>query len=85
MSLANLFAEAGFVVVESKAYRHVWPPRFLPGLLRSIGGRWLFDIGCNIYGALSYLNLTPCAVSQIRLVGKRSGICDRDVSTLTLF
>ena len=71
MSLANLFAEAGFTVVESKAYIHLWPPRFIPQLLRSLGGRWLFEVGCRIYGALTYLNLTPVLFSQIRVVAKR--------------
>ncbi len=72
MSLANLFAEAGFTVVESKAYIHHWPPRFISRLLRSLGGRWLFEAGCRIYGALTYLNLTPASCSQIRVVAKRS-------------
>jgi SAM-dependent methyltransferase len=72
MSLANLFSEAGFTVVESKAYIHCWPPRFIPRLLRSLGGRWLFEAGCRIYGALTYLNLSPASLSQIRVVAKRS-------------
>jgi SAM-dependent methyltransferase len=71
MSLANLFAEAGFTVVESKAYVHSWPPRFTPRLLRSLGGRWLFEVGCRMYGALTYLNLTPASYCQIRVVAKR--------------
>jgi SAM-dependent methyltransferase len=71
MSLANLFAEAGFTVVESKAYIHCWPPRFIPRLLRSLGGRWLFELGCRVYGALTYLNLSPVSFSQIRVVAKR--------------
>jgi SAM-dependent methyltransferase len=71
MSLANLFAEAGFTVVESKAYIHCWPPRFTPRLLRSLGGRWLFEVGCTIYGALTYLNLSPASYCQIRVVAKR--------------
>jgi SAM-dependent methyltransferase len=72
MTLANLFAEAGFTVVESKAYIHHWPPRFIPRLLRSVGGRWLFEAGCRIYGALTYLNLSPALFSQVRVVAKRS-------------
>jgi SAM-dependent methyltransferase len=71
MSLANLFAEAGFTVVECKAYIHHWPPRFIPRLLRSLGGRWLFEIGCRIYGVLTYLNLSPALFSQVRVVAKR--------------
>lgn len=71
MSAANLFAEAGFNVLESKAYLHVWPPRYLPRMLRKIGGRPLFELGCTVYGTLTYLSLTPSAVSQVRVVAKR--------------
>ena len=71
MSLANLFAEAGFAVVESKAYIHCWPPRSTPRLLKSFGGRWLFEAGCRIYGALTYLNLSPTCSCQIRVVAQR--------------
>lgn len=71
-TLANLFAEAGFTIVESKAYIHEWPPRFIPQLLRSIGGRWLFEVGCRIYGVLTYLSLSPAQSSQVRVVAKRT-------------
>jgi SAM-dependent methyltransferase len=71
MSAANLFMEAGFKVRESKAYVHIWPPRFIPRLLRSIGGRPLFEIGCRLYGFLTYWNLSPAVTSQIRIVAER--------------
>jgi SAM-dependent methyltransferase len=71
MSAANLFSEAGFDVVESKIYVHGWPPRFIPQLLRSIGGRFLFEVGCTMYGAMTYLNLTPAVSSQVRVVARR--------------
>lgn len=71
MSAANLFMEAGFRVRESKAYVHIWPPRFIPRLLKSIGGRPLFEIGCRLYGFLSYWNLSPAVTSQIRIVAER--------------
>jgi SAM-dependent methyltransferase len=71
MSAANLFAEAGFRVHESKAYLHVWPPSSIPRLMRSVGGRPLFEFGCRIYGMLTYLNLTPTPVSQIRIIATR--------------
>lgn len=71
MSAANLFAEAGFRVHESKAYMHVWPPSFIPRVLRSLGGRWLFELGCRIYGTLTYLNLSPTPVSQVRIIATR--------------
>lgn len=72
MSAANLFAEAGFTVVESKPYIHTWPPRFIPRMLRWLGDRPLFEMGCIAYGALTYLNLTPCAVTQVRVIAQRS-------------
>jgi hypothetical protein len=72
MTLANLFAEAGFKVVESSAYIHCWPPRFIPQLLRAVGGRWLFEAGCRVYGALTYLNLTPARYTQVRVIAKRA-------------
>jgi SAM-dependent methyltransferase len=71
MSAANLFAEAGFRVDESKAYLHVWPPSSVPGLLRTVGGRFLFELGCRIYGTLTYLGLSPTSVSQIRVIAWR--------------
>jgi SAM-dependent methyltransferase len=71
MSAANLFSQAGFDVVESKIYLHVWPPRFIPRLLRSIGGRLLFEVGCRLYGVMTYLNLTPAVCSQVRVVARR--------------
>lgn len=71
MSAANLFADAGFQVHESKAYVHIWPPKFIPRLLRSIGGRPLFELGCRLYGFLTYWNLSPAVTSQIRIVAQR--------------
>jgi SAM-dependent methyltransferase len=71
MSAANLFAEAGFSVLESKAYIHTWPPRFVPRLFRRIGGRSLFEAGCRVYGALTYLGLSLSVTSQIRVVAQR--------------
>lgn len=71
MSAANLFMDAGFHVHESNAYVHIWPPRFIPRLLRSIGGRPLFELGCRLYGFLTYWNLSPAATSQIRIVAQR--------------
>jgi SAM-dependent methyltransferase len=71
MALGNLFKEAGFTVIESKPYIHAWPPRFIPRLLRAVGGRTLFEAGCKIYGALTYLNLSPASFCQVRVVAKR--------------
>ncbi|MGA8234597.1 MAG: class I SAM-dependent methyltransferase [Candidatus Acidiferrales bacterium] len=71
MSAANLFSEAGFDVVESKIYLHMWPRRSVARLLRSIGGRFLFEAGCRLYGVMTYLNLTPVVASQVRVVARR--------------
>ena len=71
MSAANLFTDAGFQVQESKPYVHIWPPKFIPRLLRSIGGRPLFELGCRLYGFLTYWNLSPAVTSQIRIVAQR--------------
>lgn len=47
MNLGNLFDEAGFTVIESLPYRHMWLPRgYLYG--RHLG-RPLFDTLCRIY------------------------------------
>src|SRR5262249_15660473 len=71
MSAANLFAEAGFNVLKSNAYIHTWPPRFLPRMLRRLGGKPAFEIGCRLYGFLTYLGLTPAVACQVRLVAQR--------------
>ena len=63
MNLANLLEEAGYVVEESKAFIHKWPPGHR--LIRSIGGRYLFEVACRAYGVLS-----P-AWSQVRAVAHR--------------
>jgi SAM-dependent methyltransferase len=50
MCLGNLFSEAGFSVVESKAYIHKWPPKYR--FIAAMGGRPLFELACRIYGRL---------------------------------
>jgi len=50
MSIGNLFTEAGYSVVESKAYIHKWPPKYR--MIARFGGRRLFDIACRIYGRI---------------------------------
>ncbi len=50
MCLGNLFTEAGYVLIESKAYIHKWPPKYK--LVARIGGRGLFDMACRIYGRM---------------------------------
>jgi len=63
MCLGNLFVEAGYSLIESKAYIHKWPKRSV--LIRRIGGRRLFDLACRIYGRLSRSSF------QVRAVGKK--------------
>jgi len=50
MCAGNLFTEAGFHVLESKAYIHKWPP--LHRQIARWGGRWAFEHACRIYGRL---------------------------------
>jgi len=50
MCAGNLFTEAGFRVLESKAYVHKWPP--LHRQIARWGGRWAFELACRIYGRL---------------------------------
>lgn len=50
MSLANLFTEAGYYLIESKAYIHKWPPHYK--MIARLGGRKLFEIACRIYGRI---------------------------------
>lgn len=48
MCLGNLLTEAGYSLIESKAYIHKWPPGYR--LIARVGGRNLFEIACRIYG-----------------------------------
>ncbi len=48
MCIGNLFSEAGFSIIESKAYIHKWPPKYK--FIAGLGGRTLFDLACRIYG-----------------------------------
>ena len=64
LSIGNLFTEAGFSIVESKAYFHKWPP--FSRFLARIFGRWLFEVGCRIYGRIER------SWFQIRVVGVKS-------------
>jgi len=50
MSLGNLFNEAGFDVIESKAYRHRWPPFYTS--IAKIFGRSVFNLVCRMYARL---------------------------------
>jgi SAM-dependent methyltransferase len=50
MCIGNLFTEAGFSVIESKPYRHKWPPNYR--FIARVGGRRLFEIACRIYSRI---------------------------------
>jgi SAM-dependent methyltransferase len=51
MCIGNLFSEAGFSVIESKAYIHKWPPMYR--VIATVGRRPLFELACRIYGRLA--------------------------------
>ncbi|MDQ3076069.1 MAG: class I SAM-dependent methyltransferase [bacterium] len=63
ISLGNLITEAGFNLVESKAYIHKWPPK--SRIIASIGGRLLFEVACRIYGRIER------SWFQVRAVGTK--------------
>lgn len=71
MCLGNLFQEAGFSVLESKAYIHKWPPKYR--IFAALGGRPLFELACRIYGQLAR------AWFQVRVVAVRPA--DNDAAT----
>jgi SAM-dependent methyltransferase len=50
MCLGNLFTEAGYRVIESKAYIHKWPPGYQ--FVAKACGRGVFDFVCRVYGHL---------------------------------
>lgn len=50
MCLGNLFTRAGFEVLESKAYRHRWPPYFQQ--IQKLVGWSLFHIICRVWSRL---------------------------------
>jgi len=58
--LGNLLQEAGFELIESKAFFHKWPPKSV--LYGKFLGRWLFELMCRIYGIF-----TP-TFSQVKAV-----------------
>ncbi len=50
MCLGNLFTEAGYSLIDSRAYIHKWPPNYR--FIARVGGRVLFELACRIYGRL---------------------------------
>ncbi|MEM6630823.1 MAG: class I SAM-dependent methyltransferase [Bacteroidota bacterium] len=50
MCLGNLFTEAGFNVLESKAYKHKWPPNYEK--IAKVFNRKIFNLTCKIYARM---------------------------------
>ncbi|MGL5032830.1 MAG: class I SAM-dependent methyltransferase [Microcystaceae cyanobacterium] len=63
MCLGNLFSEAGFSVIESKAYIHKWPPKYKA--IAKYGGRNVFEIACRIYGRINN------SWSQVKVIAEK--------------
>jgi 2-polyprenyl-3-methyl-5-hydroxy-6-metoxy-1,4-benzoquinol methylase len=51
MNLGNLFTEAGFKVIESKAFIHKWPPFYYS--LAKLFGKKMFHLLCVLYGHIA--------------------------------
>jgi SAM-dependent methyltransferase len=62
MCLGNLFSEAGFSVIESKAYIHKWPPLYR--IIATLGRRPIFELACRIYGHLARSSFQVRIVAQ---------------------
>ena len=63
MSIGNLFNEAGFKLIESKPYKHKWPPYYR--MIAKLFGRALFNIACRIYARLER------SWYQVRIIGEK--------------
>jgi SAM-dependent methyltransferase len=50
MCLGNLFNEAGYNVIQSKAYKYKWPPKY--DKIAKIFGRKIFNLCCKIYARI---------------------------------
>ena len=64
MCIGNMFTEAGYSLIESKAYIHKWPPKYR--LIAKIGGRSLFELTCRIYGRIEH------SWFQVRAIGEKN-------------
>ena len=64
MCIGNMFTEAGYSLIESRAYIHKWPPKYQ--LIAKIGGRRLFELACRIYGRIER------SWFQVRAIGERT-------------
>jgi SAM-dependent methyltransferase len=64
MCLGNLFSEAGFSVIESKAYIHKWPPMYR--FIATVGRRPIFELASRIYGQIARSSF------QVRVVAEKA-------------
>jgi SAM-dependent methyltransferase len=62
MCLGNLFTEAGFSLIESKAYIHKWPPHYKR--IARLGGRAGFDLACRVWGRLDRKRFQVRAIAE---------------------
>ena len=63
MSLANLFTEAGFEVLESKPYYHKWPPNYQ--FIAKFTGKNIFNLICKVYSRFDRKS------TQVRIVAQK--------------
>ncbi len=63
MAIGNLFTEAGFELLESKAWISKWPPGYRT--IARVGGRRVFEVACRVYGRLARRWF------QVRVVARR--------------
>jgi len=64
MTLGNLFAEAGYKIIESKNITHRWPPHYYK--IAKIFGKRIFNLTCKIY---AYRWRHSC--SQVRVIAEK--------------
>ncbi len=64
MNLGNLFTEAGYKVIESKALIHKWPPYYRQ--IAKLFGRTGFNLACKIYARIerSYFQSRVIAIRE---------------------
>lgn len=63
MNLGNLFTEAGYKIIESKAFIHKWPPHY--SKIAKLFGKSIFNLTCRIYGRMSR------SLFQVRVVAEK--------------
>jgi SAM-dependent methyltransferase len=61
MCLGNLLVEAGYDLVESKAYIHKWPPMYMR--IARFGGRMIFEAACRVFARIERSSFQVRAVA----------------------